>query len=117
VTVSVDGYAPARTTRLKDEYGMEILLKRVKRHRNGVSGVGFYSVEFIWVDEDGQARHMLGWIHDRNWADEEPGDLCFGVVDQTDPTTTWRGDNFREVLDKAARAYSRALGRQLAGRS
>jgi len=60
-------------------------------HRNGISGIGFYSVRYDWADYDGVERRMLATI------ENPPEHLSWDhtrvrVIDIDEPQTSWRGD-------------------------
>ena len=60
-------------------------------HRNGISSVGFYSVEYLWADYDGIERRMLATI------EAPPEHLSWDhstcrVIDMDESYTSWRGD-------------------------
>lgn len=67
-------------------------IKAIDFHRNGVSGVGFYSVLFSMVDEYGKHRpnmHASLFLGAKGYC---------AVHDLDDMTRTWRGDWFQEEL-------------------
>ena len=64
---------------------------QVDYHRNGISGIGFYSVRYDWADYDGVERRMLATI------EAPPEHLSWDhtscrVIDIDEPETSWRGD-------------------------
>ena len=64
---------------------------QVDYHRNGISGIGFYSVRYDWADYDGVERRMLATI------EAPPQHLSWDhtrvrVIDIDEPETSWRGD-------------------------
>ena len=67
---------------------------QVDYHRNGISGIGFYSVRYDWADYDGVERRMLATIEVNNSEDFDellPVASC-RVLDIDEPETSWRGD-------------------------
>ena len=66
----------------------------VTYHRNGISGIGFYSVRYDWADYDGIERRMLATI-------EAPSSVIHDTwnqsscraIDIDEPMESWRGDN------------------------
>jgi hypothetical protein len=66
-----------------------IEVKNVSWHRNGVCGVGFYSVAFDYQDGE-KARSMIANVFN------EAG-YC-AVIDVNEPLTCWRGDYFEDLL-------------------
>lgn len=108
-----DGWAPARRPRITSPTGRtDIEVSRVQRHRNGISGVGFYTVEFTWADDTG-THACVGWVHDAD-EDGELEEECYGVLNLANPSLTYRGDFFLPMLQEAVRRYRRALDRALA---
>lgn len=63
-------------------------INRIKYHRNGVSGEGFYVVEF---EEDD--RQMLGIVFKENG--------YVAVLDIGDLSQGWRGDEYEKGLREA----------------
>jgi len=65
---------------------------QVDYHRNGISGIGFYSVRYDWADYDGVERRMLATL-------EAPQEhlswdhTTVRVIDIDEPQTSWRGDS------------------------
>ena len=64
---------------------------QVDYHRNGISGIGFYSVLYDLADYDGVERRMLATI------EAPPQELSWDhtrvrVIDIDEPETSWRGD-------------------------
>jgi len=64
---------------------------QVDYHRNGIGGIGFYSVRYDWADYDGIERRMLATIEappqHLSWDDTR-----VRVIDIDEPETSWRGD-------------------------
>lgn len=58
---------------------------KVRFHRNGCGGNGFYTVPFRY-----DLRSMVGVVFD------EPGNVS--VLDRADVSETWRGDRFETAL-------------------
>ena len=66
-------------------------VRDISYHRNGISGIGFYSVRYDWADYDGVERRMLATI------ESPPEHLSWDhtrvrVIDIDEPQTSWRGD-------------------------
>ena len=78
----------------------------VAYHRNGISGVGFFVVDFTARD---QGRRMLGIVfHDR---DDPEDERCYSVINPADIRDKYRGDHFIKELDAAiATAGDKAFG-------
>ena len=79
---------------------MDIKIKHIDYHRNGVSGIGFDVVVFDWK-EGGVTRQMVATLFpgagrcavlDTELVGE--GNVRFGV-------NSWRGDSFEDDLRKA----------------
>ena len=68
---------------------------QVDYHRNGISGIGFYSVRYDWADYDGIERRMLATIEvdDSEDFDELLPVVSCRVLDIDEPETSWRGDS------------------------
>ena len=78
---------------------------QVDFHRNGISGIGFYSVRYDWADYDGIERRMLatitaeqesvkdelGWYQGKNKNYYDISECR--VIDIDDPSISWRGDS------------------------
>jgi|TARA_R100001082_G_scaffold105363_1_gene77398 hypothetical protein len=78
---------------------------QVDYHRNGISGIGFYSVRYDWADYDGIERRMLatitaekesvkdelGWYQGKNKNYYDISECR--VIDIDDPSISWRGDS------------------------
>jgi len=65
---------------------------QVDFHRNGISGIGFYSVRYDWADYDGIERRMLASITPNNDIGGYDETSC-RVIDIDEPETSWRGDS------------------------
>ena len=70
---------------------------QVDYHRNGISGIGFYSVSYDWADYDGVERRMLATI------EAPPEHLSWDkttvrVIDIDEPQTSWRGDRLADMI-------------------
>lgn len=86
---------------------MNIQVKEVAYHRNGVAGEGFYVVRFSYTDDDGVAHpNMVGIVFggrgrvailDADMA--AAGNVAFAKGN------SWRGDQFEDDLREAADAY------------
>jgi len=74
----------------------------VERHRNGVSGAPFYAVDFTAAAADGN-----GTVRLRGIVFDTPGPAA--VIEPTDPTSRWRGDNFEAELRRAIAEYEKAF--------
>ena len=70
---------------------------QVDYHRNGISGIGFYSVRYDWADYDGVPRRMLATIEappeHLSW-----DDTTCRVIDIDEPETSWRGDRLSDMI-------------------
>ena len=64
----------------------------VTYHRNGISGIGFYSVYYVWADYDGVERRMLASITPNSDIGGYDEASC-RVIDIDEPETSWRGDS------------------------
>ena len=69
--------------------------KRVKYHRNGIGGAGFYTVEFSFLDDDQNYRDMVATIFPEGEEDTPP---YYAVLDVSDFAYRWRGDWFINAL-------------------
>jgi len=81
------------TTKHKPAFAKNELRKvhQIDYHRNGISGIGFYSVRYDWADYDGVERRMLATI------ERPPEHLSWDhtrvrVIDIDETQTSWRGD-------------------------
>jgi len=71
-------------------------VRDISYHRNGIGGIGFYSVEFLWADYDGIERRMLATVEinpDHYWDRER-----VRVIDIDEPQTSWRGDRMADLI-------------------
>jgi len=81
--------------------GLEI--EEVAWHRNGISGVGFYAIRFLWQPDDARTKErFLGIVFD------EPGHCSVIGIDRLSTQgvafaggNSWRGDRFEEDLRRA----------------
>ena len=64
----------------------------VTYHRNGISGIGFYSVRYDWADYDGVERRMLATITPNSDIGGYNETSC-RVIDIDEPQESWRGDS------------------------
>lgn len=72
-----------------------IEVARMRWHRNGVGGIGFYSVEFNWKDDDNNYRKMIATVFpEANGRSPE----YYAVLDIGSPAERWRGDHFIAAL-------------------
>jgi hypothetical protein len=62
-------------------------------HRNGICGVGFNIVDFVWSDKDFPATKARAIVFDNG--DEKP--THYAITTQ-DPQEKWRGDHFIDQL-------------------
>jgi|PersoiStandDraft_1058852.scaffolds.fasta_scaffold22751_3 hypothetical protein len=67
----------------------------VRYHRNGISGIGFCRVDFI---EAQNGERLIGIV-------AEDGGFV-GVIDPTDATSRWRGNDFAAELHEAIESCS-----------
>lgn len=70
---------------------------QIDYHRNGISGIGFYSVRYDWADDDGVERRMLATV------ERPPEHLSWDhtrvrVIDIDEPQTSWRGDRMADLI-------------------
>lgn len=82
---------------------MNLTIKEVSFHRNGIAGVGFYAVHFVDHEQTGAAKkdaEMVGIVFDK------PG-YC-SVIQLNQPRFTvkfgvnsWRGDRYEPQLRNA----------------
>jgi hypothetical protein len=86
---------------------MNLKIKQVSYHRNGVSGEGFHAVLFDWKDE-GKLHHMVGTVFDGagqcavyDVQELEKGNIAFACGN------SWRGDHFEGELREAIKKMSR----------
>ena len=83
---------------------MEIKIRKIDFHRNGVSGEGFHVATFDWEDKDEDekvVRHMVATIFEAQGqcAVLDINELLkdnIGVAEGN----SWRGDHFEEELRK-----------------
>jgi hypothetical protein len=71
---------------------LELTIKAIQSHRNGISGNSFYSVFFNSV-EDGENFDLIAVI-------TSGSGNCF-VVSKNNPDECWRGDHFEHDLKEA----------------
>lgn len=71
---------------------LNLNIKTIKSHRNGVSGNSFYSIFFSFV-EDGKYHDLIAVI-------TQGSGNCF-VVSKDDPEECWRGDHFESELKES----------------
>ena len=83
---------------------------QIDYHRNGISGIGFYSVRYDWADYDGVERRMLatitvekegvkdelGWYQGKNKNHFDISECR--VIDIDDCSISWRGDNLGPMV-------------------
>jgi hypothetical protein len=80
-----------------EEVHMNIVIKEIQSHRNGVSGNHFFSV-FFTFNEDGQIHDLIGIVM--------PGaGNCF-IVSKDYPEKCWRGDHFEPDLKEAVSQWT-----------
>ena len=90
---------------------MDIHVKEVAYHRNGVGGEGFHVVRFAWDEaESSSLRNMVGIVFEGSGrvavldADlTAMGNIAFAMGN------SWRGDHFEAVLREAIESYETAL--------
>lgn len=80
-----------------DDMADRIEIKRIKYHRNGIGGAGFYTVEFTFFDDECDYRDMVATIFNEDGKSPE----YYAVLDLKDPSYRWRGDHFIYALWKA----------------
>jgi hypothetical protein len=65
-------------------------------HRNGVGGIGFYAVDFVWSDDDhGPTKARAIIFSDGEEGAAQPQHYAITTSDIYDH---WRGDRFMAVL-------------------
>lgn len=83
---------------------MNLTIKEIAWHRNGISGEGFYAVNFIDHEQKGDGNkdaHFLGIVFDT------PGQCAVIQLNQSGEFTiqfghnSWRGDHYEDDLRKA----------------
>lgn len=81
------------------QYGMNMRIKEIAYHRNGVAGVGFNVVRFDWRDDDGDDHRMVATIF------PESGTISVLDIDELHLSNiafaegnSWRGDDFEPEL-------------------
>ena len=84
---------------------IRVRAKRVRFHRNGVAGAGFYTVEFRHGGRD-----MVAIVFPEHEEDERTWkpitEVRYAVIDTADPSYVWRGDLFFDGLAAAIDAWS-----------
>lgn len=65
---------------------------KVTYHRNGITGIGFYTVKLFDV-----GRKLIGILFD--------GNKHFAVIDPLDSTECYRGDHFNEEMLEAIKKF------------
>jgi hypothetical protein len=85
---------------------MEIKIKKIAHHRNGVGGNGFYVVLFSWKEEGTHKRNMQGIIFNGrgNCAILDVDEMVKCNIDFA-MGNSWRGDHFESDLRKAIKEY------------
>lgn len=68
----------------------------VKSHRNGIAGRAFYSVRFSYTEEERFMPNMLA-IMPYSAKVSGPDTECF-VLNMNDPSESWRGDCFAQLV-------------------
>lgn len=82
-------------------FSLRIKPKRLKYHRNGVSGIGFYALSFDWHDVSTK-DHGHDFIATFE-VDEEDQNLKLEscrVLNPKDIMNCWRGDNFADAIQR-----------------
>lgn len=73
----------------------KLKINAVRYHRNGISGIGFFAIDFIF-----EKRRLLATI----WTNDEHTDTeYYAVVSADNVIDRWRGDNFTDDLLAAIR--------------
>lgn len=81
----------------------------VTYQRNGVSGIGFHHVRFLYTPVyNGLRNHETVELHGV-LADVEEGVKFAGVVDPRDLNSHWRGDHFQPFLEECVAMWSATL--------
>jgi hypothetical protein len=80
---------------------------QVNHQRNGIAGVSFTSVQFSYQEKGGRFHPaMLAIVPDD--ANLKGGDINCYVVDMSDTSECWRGDNFVEPVMDAIKAFRKS---------
>ena len=81
-------------------YNIDVSVKEIEYHRNGISGNGFHVIKFN-CKEDGKNLHMVGILFEEQGScavfDQDllgQGNIKFGE-------NSWRGDVYEDKLRKA----------------
>jgi hypothetical protein len=82
---------------------MAIKVQRVRYHRNGVGGIGFFTVEFTDTKYKGQRFIATVWTREDESGETQIGDH-YAVLTPDDMTQCWRGDYYADQLLPAIRA-------------
>jgi hypothetical protein len=78
-------------------------LINVEYHRNGVCGIGFYAVDFVWSDYDFDNLTARAIIFAPN---DDDGSLpSHYAITTEDVTDRWRGDRFIGLLWHAIKSH------------
>ena len=82
------------------EHYMDVeLAGPIERQRNGVTGVGFWTVPIIstttYKGERGTPLYLIGIVFD-----EDVDRQAVGVISPWDLGQHWRGDNFETILNE-----------------
>lgn len=86
---------------------MQLKILNCVYHRNGIGGIGFYAVEFTYVEDD-KERHAIGTVDTfdvdalRKGEPHDPGTRIIMLNAANEPIIeeTMRGDYFHEELVK-----------------
>lgn len=81
---------------------MDIQIQEASFHRNGISGLGFYAIRFLFKPEDSEKpENFLATLFD------EPGACAVFSLDRIETQgvgfamgNSWRGDHFESELRK-----------------
>ena len=81
---------------------MNLKIKDISYHRNGICGKGFYAILFDWEEDKGKSRSMVASVFDGegqcavyDLAELLKGNITFACGN------SWRGDHFEGALREA----------------
>ncbi len=85
---------------------MDIQLTSIDYHRNGVSGTGFFVIEFKWYETPTASRRMIATVF------PAPGSIAVLDINETHKGNlefangnSWRGDYFEGQCREWIKAY------------
>lgn len=81
-----------------------LLIEHIEYHRNGISGTGFHTVKFLYINGD-SVVDLVGvvfGVDSSNTTDDVAVHRAYtAVINPLDLTQGWRGDAFDAVLREA----------------